>query len=400
MMGGCSTAFRAAALPAGGAARGPARGAWLANDYLLTVLIIILYFAYTGQAWNIMMGFAGQLSLGHAIYVGLGGYAAAALYVHFGVGPWIGLAGGDRGRDGLRRDHRLSRVPFRRRRRLFRHPHHRVRRIRAHRLRPFQLGRRIRRLVPAGRELFPERHLEPARQADHVLLRDPRADGRAPFCCAMSCCAAGWATTGRRFARTRRRRARSASIPSATRCIAVVISAGMTSVAGVFFAFYYNNLFPGAGVQHRRARSRSSSARSSAASAPCSGPIVGAFLLTGLAETMRELLRALGLDVPGAQAGVLRRWCCWWSSALPAGVWPWLARLARPGETAVMTALLRIDGVSKRFRGLLAVDKVSFQRGAGLDLRGHRSERRGQDDAVQHHCRRARAGPGFDHLRR
>ena len=28
---------------------------WLANDYLLTVLIIILYFAYTGQAWNIMI---------------------------------------------------------------------------------------------------------------------------------------------------------------------------------------------------------------------------------------------------------------------------------------------------------------------------------------------------------
>ena len=61
------------------------------NDYLLTVLILILYFAYTGQAWNIMMGFAGQLSLGHAIYVGLGAYTAAALYVHFGVGPWIGL---------------------------------------------------------------------------------------------------------------------------------------------------------------------------------------------------------------------------------------------------------------------------------------------------------------------
>ena len=48
-----------------------------ANDYLLTVLILILYFAYTGQAWNIMMGFAGQLSLGHALYVGLGAYVAA-----------------------------------------------------------------------------------------------------------------------------------------------------------------------------------------------------------------------------------------------------------------------------------------------------------------------------------
>ena len=63
----------------------------VANDYLLTILILILYFAYVGQAWNIMMGFAGQLSLGHAIYIGLGAYTAAALYVHYGVGPWIGL---------------------------------------------------------------------------------------------------------------------------------------------------------------------------------------------------------------------------------------------------------------------------------------------------------------------
>src|SRR5262245_29779323 len=63
----------------------------LGNDYLITVLVLILYFAYVGQAWNIMMGFAGQLSLGHALYVGLGAYVAAALYVHFGISPWIGL---------------------------------------------------------------------------------------------------------------------------------------------------------------------------------------------------------------------------------------------------------------------------------------------------------------------
>ncbi len=61
------------------------------NDYLITVLILILYFAYTGQSWNIMMGFAGQLSLGHALYVGLGAYVTAALYVKFGISPWIGL---------------------------------------------------------------------------------------------------------------------------------------------------------------------------------------------------------------------------------------------------------------------------------------------------------------------
>ena len=61
------------------------------GKYGLSVLILILYFAYVGQAWNIMMGFAGQLSLGHALYAGLGGYIAAGLFFHYGIGPWLGL---------------------------------------------------------------------------------------------------------------------------------------------------------------------------------------------------------------------------------------------------------------------------------------------------------------------
>src|SRR5690606_34437010 len=40
------------------------------DRYLLSVMILILYFAFIGQAWNVMMGFCGQLSLGHALYVG------------------------------------------------------------------------------------------------------------------------------------------------------------------------------------------------------------------------------------------------------------------------------------------------------------------------------------------
>src|SRR5262245_7826896 len=55
----------------------------LAERHLLTTLIVILSLAYVGQAWNIMMGFAGQLSLGHALYVGLGAYTAAALFQHY-----------------------------------------------------------------------------------------------------------------------------------------------------------------------------------------------------------------------------------------------------------------------------------------------------------------------------
>ena len=47
-----------------------------ADNYVLSVATLFLFFAYTGQAWNIMMGFAGQLSLGHAFYLGVGGYTA------------------------------------------------------------------------------------------------------------------------------------------------------------------------------------------------------------------------------------------------------------------------------------------------------------------------------------
>ena len=62
-----------------------------AGNYALSVATLILYFAYTGQAWNVMMGFAGQLSLGHALYVGVGAYTAGALFFHYGIGPWAGL---------------------------------------------------------------------------------------------------------------------------------------------------------------------------------------------------------------------------------------------------------------------------------------------------------------------
>ena len=63
----------------------------LLGKYGLSVLILILYFAFVGQAWNIMMGFAGQLSLGHALYAGVGGYIAAGLFFHYGIGPWAGV---------------------------------------------------------------------------------------------------------------------------------------------------------------------------------------------------------------------------------------------------------------------------------------------------------------------
>jgi branched-chain amino acid transport system permease protein len=64
------------------------------GGYAISLLIVVLFAAYFGQAWNIVTGFAGQLSLGHALYVGLGAYAGAALFVRWGVPPWLGMIAG------------------------------------------------------------------------------------------------------------------------------------------------------------------------------------------------------------------------------------------------------------------------------------------------------------------
>lgn len=64
------------------------------SGYAVSVLVVVLFAAYFGQAWNIVTGFAGQLSLGHALYVGLGAYVSAALFVHYGVPPWLGMLAG------------------------------------------------------------------------------------------------------------------------------------------------------------------------------------------------------------------------------------------------------------------------------------------------------------------
>ena len=78
----------------------------VAERYVLSVLILVFHFAYVGQAWNVMMGYAGQLSLGHALYIGIGAYVSALLWLNFGVSPWIGVFAGVAAamiRDGLAR---------------------------------------------------------------------------------------------------------------------------------------------------------------------------------------------------------------------------------------------------------------------------------------------------------
>lgn len=66
----------------------------VADPTLQHVFIQVFFYATLAQAWNILGGYAGQLSLGQSIFVGAGAYTSTLLFVKAGVTPWIGLVGG------------------------------------------------------------------------------------------------------------------------------------------------------------------------------------------------------------------------------------------------------------------------------------------------------------------
>ena len=65
---------------------------WFVKDiYLQNVLILTLMYAALSQSWNILGGYCGQISLGHALYFGVGAYVTTVLFVKYGVNPWLGM---------------------------------------------------------------------------------------------------------------------------------------------------------------------------------------------------------------------------------------------------------------------------------------------------------------------
>jgi len=306
---------------------------WVANDYLLTILIIVLYSAYTGQAWNVMMGFAGQLSLGHAIYVGLGGYAAAALYVHFGIGPWLGLpiavaiavaCGAVIGflafRFGVGGVYfAILTIAFAEFARIgFDH---------------FQwVGASSGFFLPVAN--YTRNDLWTLRGNPTMFYYVMLALTVAAFalCHVLLNSRIGYYW---RAIREDEIAARSVGINTFRyKMYAVVLSAGMTAVAGVFFAFYYNNLFPEQ-VFHISRSIELILGPIIGGIGTLFGPLIGALLLTSLSETMQQLLAALGLDAPGAKQVFYGLCLLVVVMVLPGGVWPWLAGklgLARRGS--------------------------------------------------------------------
>jgi branched-chain amino acid transport system permease protein len=68
---------------------------WLvANPSQLNFAILVLMIAQAGVAWNILGGYAGQVSLGHAAFYGIGAYTSTKLLMIWGVSPWLGMLAG------------------------------------------------------------------------------------------------------------------------------------------------------------------------------------------------------------------------------------------------------------------------------------------------------------------
>jgi branched-chain amino acid transport system permease protein len=58
---------------------------------MLDVMIGIFLFAFLATSWDIIGGYAGQLSLGHAAFFGIGAYTSTYLFINYSLSPWIGM---------------------------------------------------------------------------------------------------------------------------------------------------------------------------------------------------------------------------------------------------------------------------------------------------------------------
>ena len=61
------------------------------DQYYMHIAILILYSALVSQAWNLLSGYSGQFSFGHAAFFGIGAYTSAILLTKLSISPWIGM---------------------------------------------------------------------------------------------------------------------------------------------------------------------------------------------------------------------------------------------------------------------------------------------------------------------
>jgi branched-chain amino acid transport system permease protein len=62
-----------------------------ANQFIIHLGIVVLLWTVLGAAWNLLGGYTGQVSFGHATFFGVGAYTMMILYLKLGLPPWYGM---------------------------------------------------------------------------------------------------------------------------------------------------------------------------------------------------------------------------------------------------------------------------------------------------------------------
>ena len=59
------------------------------SEFWLSFWLLVLMFAFLGQSWNVLGGYGGQFSFGHALFFGTGAYLQAIAQIQWAMNPWL-----------------------------------------------------------------------------------------------------------------------------------------------------------------------------------------------------------------------------------------------------------------------------------------------------------------------
>ncbi len=271
-----------------------------------------------------MMGFAGQLSLGHSLYVGVGAYIAAGIFFHHGLGPWVGLWASVAACVAL--GAAIGFLAFR-----------------------FGISGVYFALLTIAFAEFTRigfDHLAwtggsgglflKVAQRDQIDLANFRGPPEMYYYAILALCGLAFAfcawllrsKAGYYWQAIRENEEAAQALGINTfrwKMLAVVISSAMTAVSGVFFAFYNNTLFPEQ-IFHISRSIEIILGPIIGGVGSLFGPVLGAAVLTVLSDSITELLAHFGWEIPGIKQVFYGIVLLLVIMFLPHGIWPPLAR--------------------------------------------------------------------------